>query len=93
MPIAKFYHITINPKKGKTTQDIETQMNKALDWYRYNNTCYVVYSTSDVKTLMGRLKDLVDPDGLLFITELNISNRNGWMPKAFWEWIKKDKTK
>lgn len=91
MAIAKFYHITIRPKSGKTIDDIEKQMNKALDWYRYTDNCYVVYSTADMKTLMGRLRDLVDQGGLLFISELNTSNRNGWMPKEFWEWLKMDR--
>ena len=91
MAIAKFYHITIRPKNGKTIDDVEKQMNKALDWYRYNDNCYVVYSTADMKMLMGRLRDLVDQGGLLFISELNITNRNGWMPKEFWEWLKMDR--
>jgi hypothetical protein len=32
---------------------------------------------------------LVEPAGTLFICKLDISERQGWMPKKFWEWLKK----
>jgi hypothetical protein len=38
---------------------------------------------------MVRLRPLVKDDGRLFICELNVKNRNGWMVPDFWKWIKK----
>ena len=84
-----FYHIYIKPKEGVTKEKVEEKMNLAVDWYRYTNTDYIVYSTSDVNKWQGRLLELVNPDGLMFICELNIKIYNGWMTKDFWEWIQK----
>lgn len=89
--MAKFYHIYITPKYGVSQDDIKQKMDKSLDWFRYDDDIYVVYSTSTVPKLTARFKPLVEPDGRLFICELNIKERNGWMSKSFWEWIKKDR--
>jgi hypothetical protein len=88
MTTGKYYHITLMPNPGTTSDQIEVKMNKALDWYRYSNNCYIVYSTVDIRIWMNRLKEFTGPQGTLFIIELNIKNRNGWMPKDFWDWLK-----
>ncbi|MCQ2102481.1 MAG: hypothetical protein MJY98_04580 [Fibrobacter sp.] len=90
--VKKFFSIFINPKKGCSVSQVEDEMNKALDWFRLNESFWVVYSSSDIDRWMGRLKKLVDPDGSLFICELNIENRNGWMTENFWTWIKEKNT-
>lgn len=89
--MAKFYHIYILPKIGIQQSEVERKMNISLDWIRYDTNCYVVYTTSNVNRLTARFKPLVEPNGRLFICELDISNRNGWMSKSFWDWIKKDR--
>jgi hypothetical protein len=89
--MAKFYNIYIKPKEGITKEHVEKKMNLSLDWIRYDANCYVTYSTSDIEKWMVRLKPLVEPGGRLFISELNINNRNGWMTKDFWNWLKKER--
>jgi hypothetical protein len=79
------------PKKGISQNDIEENMNLLLDWIRYDENCYVVYSNSTIRQLNMRFRPLVEPDGRLFICELNIENRNGWMAKSFWSWIRKER--
>lgn len=87
--MAKYYHIYILPKVGKQQSDIEKEINQSLDWIRYGEYNYVVYSTLNANSLTARLKPLVEPDGRLFVCKLDINNRNGWMAKSFWEWLKK----
>ena len=86
-----FYHIYATPKKGESIESIEKKLDLAIDWFKYSKSVWIVYSTSDVSKWMKRLKPLVEPDGRLFICELNISNRNGWMNKSFWDWLKDKK--
>lgn len=87
-----FLHIHISPKSGVSIEKVEAQMNLALDWYRYTNNSYVVFTTSEIEKWMGRLKPLVEPDGRLLIFEINVNSRNGWMNKDFWDWLKKTRT-
>lgn len=87
MSRAVYYHIYIKPKDDVSLEKVESKMNLALDWFRYDKGLYVVYSTSDVKKWMTRLKPLVESGGKLFICEFNETYRNGWMNKDFWDWL------
>ncbi|MBL7925276.1 MAG: hypothetical protein JNK61_00070 [Bacteroidia bacterium] len=93
MANGKFYHVFITPKTGVDLEAIKTQMNLALDWFKYDKNNWVLYSNASMDKLMTRFKPLVEPEGRLFICELNTSNRNGWMNKDFWEWLKKNRDK
>jgi hypothetical protein len=87
----KFYNIYIRPKPGSSLETIEEKMNLSLDWYRVDSYTWIVYSSCDAHKLLARLQPLVKPNGFLFTCELNVDNRNGWMPKALWNWLKKDR--
>ncbi|KOY87324.1 hypothetical protein AD998_15240 [bacterium 336/3] len=87
----KFLHIYINPKQGVTQNDIEEKMSLALDWYRYDDKIYLVYTSSDASKWQGRLIKFVQGGGRLFISPLDIDSKTGWMEKDFWEFIKSKK--
>jgi hypothetical protein len=89
MADAKFYHIYITPNVGASIESIKTQMDLSPDWFKYGRNNWIIYSGTSIKKLMLRFKPLVEPNGQLFICELNISNRTGFMPKDFWEWVRK----
>ncbi len=88
--MGKFYHVFIEPKAEVTYEQVEEKMNLSLDWFRCNSNVWVLYTTSNKNKWQTRLKPLVEPKGNLFICELNIRERNGFMTKKFWEWIKKN---
>ncbi|MBU6450043.1 MAG: hypothetical protein KGQ26_10525 [Rhodospirillales bacterium] len=89
--MATFFIVYLNQKQGVTDETVEGKMNKALDWYRVDPKTWVLYSTANAEKLYARLEPLAKEGGNVFICELNITNRQGWMPKSFWEWLKKDR--
>jgi hypothetical protein len=89
--MAKFLNIYIVAKNGVSKEQIETKMNLAIDWIRYSDTNYLVYTSSDVNKWQERLLEFVKPDGSLFICEVAVDKRNGWMTQGFWDWVKKDR--
>lgn len=91
--MGRFIHIYIKPSKDTTKEVLEQKLNLAVDWYRYETGLYVVYTTSTAEKWQERLLNLVKEDGRLFICELQISTKYGWMNKDFWEWIKKPRKK
>ncbi len=91
MTSGRFYHIYIEPKDGVDLDTVTKKMNLGVDWFRYNRSNWVVYSTSSVEKWMSRLRPLVEPTGNLFVCELSIDNRNGWMSRRFWDWLKKER--
>ena len=70
-------------------EEIEKQLNVAIDWYRFDDGHYVVYTTSDADKWYGRLQSLVKPEGSVFICKLEKDDSNGWMQKSFWDWYRK----
>lgn len=87
--MAGFYHIYIRPRKGVTAATVQKQMDLAIDWFRYDDQNWIVYTPSDANKWHSRLRLLVRPNGLLFICRLDTSDRQGWMTKDFWEWMRK----
>ena len=82
-------HIYISPRKNITQEDVEKKLNLAIDWYRYAEGVYVVYTTSSPDKWKARLIDLVKPGGRIFICKLDVNRRQGWMNKDFWQWLAK----
>lgn len=89
MSKAYYYQIYVRSKPGITREKIKKKMDLALDWYRYSDECWIVYTTSDAHKWYERLSPLVKAEGYVLIVRLDISDRQGWMPKGFWAWIKK----
>ena len=85
---AAFYHIMLLPKDGVTEKQILKTMNLALDWFRLSSNDWVVYTTSDAKTWNERLLPIVKGGGNVFICRLDVTDRQGWVSKQFWEWLK-----
>jgi hypothetical protein len=90
---AKFLHVSFNFKeRSSPAGSIEKVLDKAMDWVRYAPNCYILYTRTDVQTWYARLRKLLHEKDNIFVVELNIENRQGWLPKYVWEWIKKDRT-
>jgi hypothetical protein len=85
--MAQLLHLSIRPKKGVTRERVEGILNLAVDWYRYGEGLYVLYTTSNPRLWHKRLINLVRPSGHLFICQLDIMKRGGFMEHDFWEWL------
>ena len=91
MATAQFYMIYIDRNKDATYTQVEEKMNLAIDWYRIKDGLWLVYTTSDEEKWYSRLKPFVNPKGYVFICKLDVYYRQGWMQKAFWKWIRREK--
>jgi len=90
MPKAKFYMAYIQPRKDVEYETIEEKMNLANDWFRVSDELWILYTTSDADKWHSRLKPFVDPDGYLFVSKLDVTQRQGWMKKSFWKWLRRE---
>jgi hypothetical protein len=86
--MAHLLHIYISPKEGVSRAQVEAKLNLGLDWYRYAPNLYVVHTSSSVDKWKARLIDFIKPGGRLLILRLDASQRQGWMNKDFWEWLR-----
>jgi hypothetical protein len=89
--MADFLHMSIVPHEGVTAEQIEERLNKAIDWMRYRRGLYLLYTRYTPQQWNDSLEDLVKPDGILLVVAVDISKRQGWMTKSFWEWLEKER--
>ena len=82
-----YYNIYLSPKPGVTREHIEEVLSISIDWMRYDDKCWVVYSTSNPEKWHARLKKFVHPDGFLWVVKLDIKGNFGFMPQPLWTWL------
>ena len=91
MADASFYMIHIERNPENSAEEVKEKMDLAVDWYRMNSGLWFLYSTSSVDKWYERLAPLCKPTGNLFICKLDTEERQGWMSKDFWAWLKREK--
>ncbi|MGY4469334.1 hypothetical protein ACVWWK_005043 [Bradyrhizobium sp. LB9.1b] len=93
MPEHKYLHVSFNFEgREPPTAQIKGVLNKAVDWVNYAPNCWMIYtSTTSAATWYARLRKVVDNDDSIFVCELNLDNRQGWLPQNVWDWIHKDR--
>jgi len=88
----QFLHIGFNFVNPPDRKALDDAFDKGLDWVRYADSCYIVWTSSDVEKWYKRLKPFLKLGEHLFIVGIDIENRQGWLPKWVWEWINKERT-
>jgi hypothetical protein len=86
--MTSFFHIFLKPGDDVSNTQVKEKMNLAIDWYKYSDYCWVLKSTSTAQKWQTRLKPLVQNGGSLLILKLDLSDRQGWLSKDFWKWLK-----
>jgi hypothetical protein len=92
-------HLGVNFRGSDTPtkEDIESVLNKAKSWYRYAPNCWLIYTNLSAEKWGERLREEIPgmTDSTTFFicrVELSRDKRYGWLPKAAWEWIKRDRS-
>lgn len=86
----RFLHVYLRSRLGVKKSQIEKIMDKAFDWIRYDENCWILYTITPVRYWQARLRHFAEGGGNLFICRLDVSERNGWMSKDFWSWIRRE---
>lgn len=71
------------------TQLYDAIKNMDSDFQHPLESNWFIRSINDASEIYEILRPYIDDNDLLFVVEIDKSNRQGWMLKTFWEWIKK----
>ncbi len=88
MATRRFVNIAFEFEDEPDYSKIEKVLDKAIDWVRYTPNCWLVWTSSSPRRWYNRLKEQLNEGDHLFICEVNIEERGGWMPKSFWDFIR-----
>jgi hypothetical protein len=65
-----------------------TKLPTIETWWHYLKSTYLIvsrYSATELNTEVIK----ISPGKLLFIVEVNLKNRNGYLPQEAWDWLVK----
>ena len=85
----QFLHVSFGWKDAPKIQDLVPVFNKAVDWARYAPNCWILWTTSSAEVWFERLKPHLGPHDHMFICRLDMTDRQGWLPKWVWDWLDK----
>ena len=89
--MSTYLHIGFNWANEPKVDELKPTFDKALDWIRYAPNCWIVWTSTTPQGWYERLKPHLREGDHVFICELNLRNRQGWLPQWVWEWIKLDR--
>ena len=89
--MAQYVHISFNFSGPTKIDELLPAFNNALDWVRYAPNCWIVWTTSSAEKWYDRLKPHLSDNDHMFIAPLNLREYAGWLPKATWDWITKER--
>jgi hypothetical protein len=85
------YLVEMHPSGAVNVDAVQEIMNQQKNWYRFAPTSWVVVTRPNVgaRTLRDQLRPLLpEVAGKLFVIKLDPSDREGWMPRKFWDWLR-----
>ncbi len=89
MATGRYFLITFNFDAEPKTDELVPVFDLAIDWIRYSSNCWIVWTTSEPVKWFERLKPKLGPKDHMLIVAIDLSCRQGWLPRSVWDWIKK----
>lgn len=57
------------------------------DWQHPMESLWAIYTNEDANTIYDKLRSKIDNNDSIFVVQMSSSDRQGWLPKSFWQWI------
>jgi hypothetical protein len=94
---ARFIHVGFSFTGPAPTEALETVFNTALDWLRYEEHCWILYTTTDIETWRDRIRNAPglrasDAFFLCVFDPKAANSYSGYMQKFAWDWLHKDRS-
>jgi hypothetical protein len=80
--------VSLDVRSDKDLKPILVQLNRAKDWIEFRTNTWLVWTSLPSKTWYQRIKPLLNRGENIFICGVDIEDRGGWMPKAFWQFVR-----
>lgn len=88
----KTFLITYDLKKvGQNYSELYNAIKSLGDWQHPMESVWLVAVDSQfvfANDLYDKVKETIDENDSLFVVDITSQDRQGWMPKSLWEWLK-----
>jgi hypothetical protein len=92
--MAHFLHVGFNfegPITPQKMDELKSLFNNAEDWFRYAANCWILWTAESAQEWYEEIRPHLGEKGRVFICRLDITHRQGWMGKGFWDWLRKER--
>ncbi len=87
----QFLHVGFDWGNAPKLKQLEEIFNRASDWLRYAPNCWILWTGRSPNQWARRIRPLLDPGDHFFICKLDIDERQGWLPRWVWDWLRQDR--
>ena len=90
----RFVHVGFNFTGDAPIDALTKTFNSATDWVRYDNGCWILYTSTALDTWRDRIRNTpgILPGDSFFLCEFGIANYSGYMHDWVWKWLKKPRS-
>ena len=91
--MTKIFLVTYDLKRpGQNYSDLYDAIKSEGDWQHPLESMWTLKTDNSVlaRTLYKRLRPYIDEKDNLFIVEITDQDRQGWLAKSFWTWLKEN---
>ena len=83
----KIYSISYDLRRpGRNYEELYAVLNQYENYHALESTWFVK-SEETADTICEKVRQKMDNTDSVIVTEIVSTNKQGWMPKPFWEWI------
>lgn len=84
----KIYLISYDLRKpGQNYTPLYDAIKAYGDWQHPMESLWAVYTSEDVNSIYSNLRTKIDDNDNLFIVLMDTRERQGWLPRSFWQWV------
>jgi hypothetical protein len=87
---ARFLHVGVAYNSGfpLAPETLDEVFDKALGWVRYSDTNWILWTTTSAADWTVRVRQRLSPGDHVFICRLDMNERQGWLPRWIWDWMR-----
>jgi len=86
----KVYLITYSFKEDESDyHNLFKTIKENFSWWHFLDNTWLISTTENANSIYDKLKPYLDADINILIIEVG-KDRQGWLPKKAWEWIRKN---
>lgn len=83
----RFLHVGFNFAGQPKVKELEAAFSATGDWLRYSQNCWLIWTERTASDTFNALKPYLANDDQFLILEVNMNERNGWLPEWLWNWM------
>ncbi len=85
-------HVGFNFADESRFELLKPIFDRAVDWVRYTPTNWLVVTSKEPAVWYRRIKPLLRDGDYVFVVEIDLDRRAGFLPRSLWEWIDQART-